>query len=395
MPRYEKAGPKATEYIDLHLDGVKMRTETGKIGGKPKIKEVAHKSEYAAESRMTRAIAAAKAKGFAHVSTLRATAENAEMQAAIAKTPDDDALRVAYGEWLVERGDPRGELFGVQRQIAGAKEAELPALRRHERAVLGAHSSLLYGTLDELLHVTGDRPVVRVEWKLAFFDEVELRLSEGGMPQFPKLSEAVRVLAGLPSARLLRRLVLGGSASDYRPALKEALALPRTLRSLRVTGQLWGEYTPREHRIGDLAPLCRAHPQLEELAMKIGKEPLEGIAHPNLVTLDLWTNQLGPRAIESLTRASWPRLRTLGVAIGTSASVKPDDFDALLTPKTLPALRTLKLGVVPDVAFANALMPHVAKLKLDSLVLVNTDEDVAAAIRSATRVPVSTQERET
>ncbi len=394
MPRYEKVGPKGTEYVELHIDGARVRTEKGKVG-KSKNGEATYKTERAAESRFARAIESAKAKGFVHVSTMRQTIANADMEAAIAAKPDDVALRVAYGEWLIERGDPRGELFAIQRKIAEAKQAEVLALKKHERALLAAHSSLLYGTLDELLQIEGQRPVVRAVWKLGFLDEIELRLSEGGMPSFPKLSEAVRVVAGLPSARLLRRLVLGGSASDYRPALKEARALPRTLRSLCVTGQLWGEYTPGDHRIGDLAALCGTHTELEELDMRIGKEPLAGLAHPNLVTLDLWTNQLGPRALQSLARAPWPSLRTLGIAIGTAASAKPADFDALFDRKTLPAINTLKLGVVPNVAFATALVARAAKLKLDALIVVNTDDDVVDAIRSSTKVPVTTAERET
>ncbi len=231
-------------------------------------------------------------------------------------------------------------------------------------------------------------------WRLGFFDEVELRLSEGGMPWLPKLSEGVAMLAKLHSTRFLRRLVLGGSASDYRPALKNVIALPRTLRSLCVTGQLWGEYTPGEHRIGNLAPLCRAHPQLEQLDIKINKEPLDGLTLPGLRELYLWTNQLSPSQLAALARAPWPKLHTLEVAVGTAATAKPADVAALLSAKTFPALKTLRLGVLPDEAYATELAKRVAKLKLDAIVLVNCDY-VAEAFKAASHVPVSTAERET
>jgi uncharacterized protein (TIGR02996 family) len=183
MPRYEKQGARGVDYVDLHIDGTQVRTHTGCIGGKkkPSVKEATYRTNRAAESRFARAIASAKAKGFVHVSTLRKPAENPELERAIAERPDDASLRVAYGDWLRERGDARGELIAVQR--------EQPVVVERERAVLAAHSSLLYGTLDELLQVEGQRPTVRVQWKLGFFDEVELRLSEGGMPWFPKHPE--------------------------------------------------------------------------------------------------------------------------------------------------------------------------------------------------------------
>src|SRR5260370_279371 len=54
---------------------------------------------------------------------------------AIAKTPDDDALRLVYADWLEERGDPRAEYLRLEVQLAnvtpGAKDDTLEHATYH------------------------------------------------------------------------------------------------------------------------------------------------------------------------------------------------------------------------------------------------------------------------
>jgi uncharacterized protein (TIGR02996 family) len=45
----------------------------------------------------------------------------AGVPAAIAADPDNPGVRAVYGDWLVERGDPRGELLALQLARAGAR----------------------------------------------------------------------------------------------------------------------------------------------------------------------------------------------------------------------------------------------------------------------------------
>ena len=55
--------------------------------------------------------------------------------------PDDDAPRIVYGDWLTERGDPRGELIALQVRTAAARAAtirrELALVKLHGRDWLG------------------------------------------------------------------------------------------------------------------------------------------------------------------------------------------------------------------------------------------------------------------
>lgn len=66
-----------------------------------------------------------------------------ELLAAILAAPQDLGLRAAYGDWLIERGEPRGEFFQLQLQAAreplsGARARRARALQaRHQRDWLG------------------------------------------------------------------------------------------------------------------------------------------------------------------------------------------------------------------------------------------------------------------
>lgn len=56
--------------------------------------------------------------------------------AAIYESPDDDGPRSVYADYLIERGDPRGELIASQLATSRAK----PGQRQRERELLAAHA---------------------------------------------------------------------------------------------------------------------------------------------------------------------------------------------------------------------------------------------------------------
>jgi|GEM_PF-7059535 len=69
------------------------------------------------------------------------TSSGDELLARIYARPDDDALRAVYADWLVERGEPRGELISLQ--LGPSSEA----VRKREAQLLGQHGAEWLGPL--------------------------------------------------------------------------------------------------------------------------------------------------------------------------------------------------------------------------------------------------------
>ena len=82
------------------------------------------------------------------------TPDAAFLQAIIA-SPDDDALRLAYADYLDERGDPRGEFIRIQIDLARLPEGDKrrEVLEARERQVLMEHEDEFIGPFrSPLLH---------------------------------------------------------------------------------------------------------------------------------------------------------------------------------------------------------------------------------------------------
>jgi uncharacterized protein (TIGR02996 family) len=380
VPRYEKRTSKGVDFIDVRIHD---KTIHASSSAKGKQKATKHKSVRMAQARFRVAVATAKTKGFEHVSKLHTAVENPKLEQAILEHPDDDALRVIYGDWLQEQGDPRGELIAVQHKLHTGANA---SLTRRERALLADHSSIWYGTIDEILHERSyaDRAHVRAVWRLGFFDEVEVRHTEGpwgppashaqslsvgqfGVPDRLKLSEILKTLSQLHSARFVTRLILGGMAADYVPALRVlATGWPRSLRSFTITGTLGGESTPKQHRLGSLAAFCKAHPQLERLTLMLKKERPGTLELPRLQELALLnggSNELSRNQLDDVLRGAWPSLQSFELDVGNTR-VAPAELQALFTSKRFPALKTLRLGWLPGAEFAGAIATLLRKSTL-------------------------------
>lgn len=87
--------------------------------------------------------------------------------AAIRAAPDDDAPRLVYADWLLERGDPRGELIVLQcgPQTEEAKKRARELLQLHQTQWLGA---IVYVTRTQV-------------WERGFLVSAELTRRERGV----------------------------------------------------------------------------------------------------------------------------------------------------------------------------------------------------------------------
>ncbi len=145
----------------------------------------------------------------------------AELLEGIFATPDDDALRSVYADWLTDRGDPRGELIALQleRSRTGKKA---PA---REKELLELHGKAWLGPLAASVLKQGQR------WERGFLAACVFG---------PKTKEAFAAALGQPAWFLVREIELrtfnrkGDAIALLSPALFRSLRAVRGLREAAV-----------------------------------------------------------------------------------------------------------------------------------------------------------------
>lgn len=261
------------------------------------------------------------------------------LEALVAQPADVDTLRV-YADVLLEQGDPRGELIGVQlARLAG----DTPDLRAREAELIDHVEPVLQGAL-------ASTSVLKGTWKLGFLDRLMIQ-QVGDEP----IEAALTQLAAQPAARLLRRIaiyaVAVGEGGEHDPAIIElarlAPAFPRLTAvalSRNEVGAAAAGPDP-QGAAGDLAPLTRAYPGLEELALGSRPFQLGDLALPAL--RQLWIQEVRPGEVASLAAARLPALEELDLWFGAWAVADPAALLEPLLGRVQPALVTLAIGAAP------------------------------------------------
>ena len=155
---------------------------------------------------------------------------------AVYDSPDDDAPRAVLSDFLLERGDPRGEF--IQLQLTRCQRGLNPEEQRREAALLRKHQATWLGTVAPALEYKnyqrlGPEPPpgqgdqyehdLFIRWHRGFLTGCMLKTT---LP-------ALKKLASLPLWATLERVDgLALSAETWREPLDELL---RNLRSLRRT----------------------------------------------------------------------------------------------------------------------------------------------------------------
>ena len=230
----------------------------------------------------------------------------AELLAAVYAAPDDDGPRLVYADWLLERGDPRGEFIALQ--FAPSHERNTPAMRTRESELRARHGVAWAGALakatplEALMHfqrgfvetmlIGFDAPahVAAVtnapEWRTVRYVQVDEHRHEAPLDFY--LADALRGLrrvdqcpARVAAAFLVdsepRRIdtlhigkMFAANAPDpdvvLRDELRAALLDGRGLPELRELQRLAGPATSHPDALAWFWP-SRLGAQLEELAL--------------------------------------------------------------------------------------------------------------------------------
>jgi uncharacterized protein (TIGR02996 family) len=154
------------------------------------------------------------------------------LETALRENPDDLAAHMAYGDYLAERGDPRGEFAQVQLALENAKlpPERRAELRQREAELLAAHQAEWLGPLANLFR-RGDGS--HCVWARGWLDEARIR-------NFGDIE--ARLLRDCPAASLLRSLELphvrhllrdqGQPDVPEQPALERLARQPSPPRAL-------------------------------------------------------------------------------------------------------------------------------------------------------------------
>ncbi|RKG69335.1 WGR domain-containing protein [Corallococcus sp. CA054B] len=352
MPRYEFTEGSSSKFWEITLDGTTLTKRWGRIGtdGQEKVEEFDSKAE--AKKAYDSQIREKEGKGY----TLaeggdsdggEATAESAvnpDLEAAILAKPDDVKGYLAYAEWLKGEGDPRAELILLQHAALDAPAAS----RKKVAKLIEDHANELLG--EALTEAVSDE-TLKLEWHLGYIREARL-----GQVDYDSTADIPDLLAELlahPSARFLSRLTLGMASFDGENDYDETLAVlakakpAPPLRSLFIGDFEFPDETEISWtQVGDLKPLYKVYPQLQELRVRGGEIGFGKIDLPELRSFTVETGGLHQGAVKEIVKAKWPKLESLEIWFGQEnygASGGVKDLKPLLDAEGLPALRKLGL----------------------------------------------------
>jgi len=262
---------------------------------------------------------------------------NPELEAALLARPDDVEAWAVYGDWLAERGHPRGELSALQRGKLTKAAHEL--LETHRDKLIGPLVCLDEGIRGGI--AWGPYGFIRSATVVAPCE------SKQGDDVSPRLLE---VLLSHPSARFLDSLALA-LAPRFDRTQYQRLVLTlgevgaRALRTLYLGGRGDGDEFWSDADLGDLSSLWEALPRLETLVVTARFSALGPIESLALRRAEFRRRRPDLACLRQIVQAHWPCLEHLDVWLGTAnASGLPyAELETLLSATRVPKLRHLGL----------------------------------------------------
>ncbi|MBA2542072.1 MAG: WGR domain-containing protein [Deltaproteobacteria bacterium] len=370
--RLEVVEGKSSKFWQIHRNDKTVTVTFGKIGTPGTVQKKKHKDEWKARGDFNKQLEDKKKKGYQFVMagprvTPPPAALNPQLEAAVVKDPSDDAFLV-YGDWLMEQGDPRGDMAAL-RGDDNKKQAAAAKLAWKNRA-------FFYGPLAVFVTEKAEYPAVEATWRHGWMDTLRLsaiNMWQDGVIPVGDAAELVRLLPKVSSARMLRELVIGSPVSDsefnFRETIKELVKAMPQLPNLRRV--FFGDFTYEDSELSwsNLGPLKDFWPvagKLEYLKIHAGSMELGKIDAPELRELWIETGGFDKKNVESIQNANMPKLETLNLWFGQDnygCDVQVKHLAALIEalPKKFPKLRHLGIA---NSTWGNELAPILVKAKI-------------------------------
>jgi uncharacterized protein (TIGR02996 family) len=386
---------KSNKFWNIDLQGTSFTVTFGKVGTKGQTQTKEFADEETARKAHDKLVAEKLGKGYVETTATPSTTTAAtavtplqrSLEEALVENPDDLAAHSAYADYLMEQGDPRGEVVQVQLALEQPERSpqELTQLRKREAALLKKHGQEWLGDVGRFLFGkwSGEDKPYHYQFRRGWLDLVRM---------LPGPVAILTALAHSPEARLLRRLEVlydmryhpfdfdqftegpkeavqgdeqSGEPYDAGGQLPALLGSPylTNLRSFKLG------FSDNEDRIGhstmvqpfggcdaqQVIDLLKQCPRLEELYLNIGLPGIEGLfALPALGNIRVLQYYFGSSYYSSTPANAYPltplannrslqRLTTLRLHPGRDATVELADFEAILGSPNLPSLSHLQV----------------------------------------------------
>jgi uncharacterized protein (TIGR02996 family) len=394
---------KSNKFWNIDLQGSCFTVTFGKVGSKGQTQTKAFPDEEQARKAYDKLVAEKVGKGYVETTAREPAAPTSlqeALEAALLENPDEVAAHAAYADYLMEQGDPRGEVIQVQLALEdpGRSAQERKQLRDREDELLKHHGRKWLGDAGRFLFGPwsgADKPS-RYQFVRGWLDQVCV---------LPSPDAIFAALARSPETRLLRRLEVvydmryhpfdfeqftegpnKALRGDERPneMYEEAVILPPLLGSpylanLRVfklgfsdTGEPLGHST-MVMPFGDctaqqVIELLQKCPRLEELYLNTNLPGIDRLfALPTLGNIRVLQYYYGSDYSANNSAGAYPltllanntslrRLTTLRFHAGREATIDLEQFDAVLRSPHLPSLTHLQVHMT---TFGDAGCPNI------------------------------------
>jgi uncharacterized protein (TIGR02996 family) len=204
---HRDAGPGKFWRIDLQ--GSSFTVTFGRIGTAGQTQTKSFPDETKARAAHDKLIAEKLAKGYAEKAAAAApSATQLALERALVESPDDLATHAAYADYLMEQGDPRGELIQVQLALEDPRRpaGERKDLQKREKELLRRHEEEWLGDLAPFLVRQKHHIYQFARGWLDSLHIAEIRDVDDPLPRYTR--RFFSAVAGTPQAWLLRRLIL-------------------------------------------------------------------------------------------------------------------------------------------------------------------------------------------
>ena len=332
--RFEFSEGSSNKFWEVKVEGEQQIIRFGKIGTAGQAKEKDFDSGSEAKADTKKLIAEKTGKGYAEVGGAPKAPSNPQVEAAIAKNPDDLKNWRVFADWLLEQGLAWGEV--ISRAVQGKPD------KAKQKAV---ETELLGG-------VEG-----KITWANGVISQLDLHpedVDEGGM------EGALERVLSHPAGHFVRTLTLGLPPSEdtqwHMEGLTEVIVgagpLP-LLETLDMSQDADHMDQPSWRRVGDIGKIWKAAPHLKNLLLQGSSGSDDGtpiklgtIEAPYLEKFVFISGGLDKEAPLKLGAAKLPALTHLELLFGTDdygCTSTVASLKGILDGGGLPALKTLGL----------------------------------------------------